>query len=161
MTEGPVHEMLYKTIQELSKEHSTPSFEPHITLIPEVNESETQVIEKTLHLAKSIKPFTVQLTDFGYRNEYFRCLFIEAELSDELTNANLKAREIFGRQDDAVYYPHLSLMYGDINLDKKKTILSELEIDPNLRLDVKSMDMFLSQGRVEEWYRVKRFPLNF
>ncbi len=158
MPSGDVYNKLNHLISRLSKKYSSPNFEPHVTLIGKLIGSEQDVILKTLQLTGYIKPFTIKLKKIDYRDEYFKCLFITAEETEDLMKANLKASEIFNRKDSSKYFPHLSIMYGNFPVTMKKKIISEIGEIFNLNFKVKNMAL-LSNGKPKNWHKVKEFTL--
>ena len=121
--------------------------------------SKDSIVLETSKLASSIKPYDIHLTNVGCLDEYFRSLFIEVEKSYEVVRANLAAKRAFGNDDDSVYFPHLSLMYGNFSTEIKKEIISEIGDRFNLTFRVDSIHLFDTSGRPEEWYHLEKFPL--
>jgi len=156
---GEIYDNLSNLIFQLSKEYSTPEFEPHITLIGEVIGLDDEIIKKTSQLANLIKPYSIQLTTVDYLDEYFKCLFIKAEKTDDLMEVNSKAREIFNRQEGSEYIPHLSLMYGNFPPEVREEIIKKMGKNFNLSFEIRSIHLFKTEGEVKDWYRVKEFIL--
>jgi len=156
---GEVYQKLAEIISKLSEEYSAPNFEPHVTLIGDLIDPEEEIISKTSKLADLIKPFKIKLEKADYFDEYFRCLFIRAEKTKEVVEANNITREIFGRASDQEYLPHLSLMYGNLDSKTKEKILTNLGREFNLSFEVKSIHLFSTTGEVKDWYIVKEFFL--
>lgn len=159
MPTGNIYNKLNKIISQLNKEYSSPNFLPHVTLIGLVVGSQKEILLKTSQLAIFIQPFEIKLTKVDYLNEYFRCLFIKVVKTKELMEANLKAREIFNREKDLKFMPHLSLMYGNFNSKTKKGVISKIGREFNLKFKVKSIHLFLTEGESKRWYKIKKFVL--
>ncbi len=156
---GQVYDKFVDLISRLSKEYSTPNFEPHITLLGEEIGEEKEIIDKTSRLAALIKPYEAKLTNIDYLDEYFRCLFVRIKETSGVMGANLKAREIFNRKTDPVYMPHLSLMYGHFSPETKEKIIKEIGREFNKSFEVGSIHLFCTEGEVKAWHRVKEFML--
>ncbi len=152
-----VYRRLTETISQLSRKYSTPKFEPHITLIGEVDDIEEELVSKTGQLASISNPFTVKLTYVDYLDQYFRCIFLRVEETDDLMMANNKARETFGRQQDPKFMPHLSLMYGNFSSELKQQVIVEIGRNFNLSFDINSVHLFSTDGEPKDWYRVREF----
>ncbi|MBI2543161.1 MAG: 2'-5' RNA ligase family protein [Candidatus Aenigmarchaeota archaeon] len=159
MPTGDVYRKLSGIISELSSKYSAPKFEPHVTLLGELLESEDVVLSKTEQLSKTIKPFSIKLALVDYLDQYFRCLFLRAEETNYLTDANNNARELFNRQQDPKFMPHLSLMYGDFPTRLKDEIIRQLGKEFNVIFDVKSIHLVSTNNETKEWHRVKEFVL--
>ena len=158
---GETYQKLAKIISALSEKYSTPNFEPHVTLIGggDLIGTEEEAVSKTLKLTEALKPFEIKLAKADYFNEYFKCLFIRAEKTKEVIEANDIARKHLNLKPIPDYMPHLSLMYGDINSEIKEKILADLEREFNLSFEVKSIHLFSTTGEVKDWYKIKEFPL--
>ena len=100
MPSAGVYKKLAHLISQLSQRYSTPNFQPHVTLIGNLVGPEGDILSKASQVATLIRPYRIRLTRVGYLDEYFRCLFIRVEETEEVTNANLTAREIFNQPLD-------------------------------------------------------------
>lgn len=156
---GNAYNRLENIISELSKQYSAPFFEPHVTLIGGIKDSEENTLSKTSQLANSVRPFRVTLTEVQYLDEYFKSLFIRAKETDELMKANSKARETFNLQNDSDYMPHLSLMYSNSPTRIKEEIIEKIGKDIAVKFDVKNIHLFSTEGEVGDWYKIKKFDL--
>ena len=154
-----IFEQLTVIISRLSKQHSTPYFEPHTTLLGDITLPEEEIVLKTAELAGLISPFTLHLTTVSYRSDYFRSLFIKAEVTEEIVEANQKARMLFNREDDPVFFPHVSLMYGNVPSETKEDILSEIGNDFHMTWEVHSIHLVLCSSNIvpEKWRRLQQF----
>jgi 2'-5' RNA ligase len=155
-----ISERLAEVISRLSQHYSTPYFEPHVTLLGDVMLPEAEVSLKTAQLASLIRPFRLQLTTVSYLSEYFRCLFINVKETEELIEANHKARTLFKREHDPKFRPHLSLMYGSFPLQTKEEIISEIGDEFQMAFEVKSIYVVLSSSNIapESWRKLRQFP---
>jgi 2'-5' RNA ligase len=154
-----IYKSLTKLICQLSKKFSAPSFEPHITLIGKLVGSEEDIISKTSKLSDIIKPFRIRLTWVAYSDNFFRCLFIRAEETSDILEANIKAREIFDRLQDPKYTPHLSLLYGNFPTKMKEEIISEIGKEFKMNFYVRIIHLFSTSGKPKDWYKIKEFPI--
>jgi 2'-5' RNA ligase len=161
MPSGKTYEELSKMILYLSKENSTPLFEPHITLLGSIVEAEAKVFEKISIIANRLQPFEIKLMHVGYQDEFFRCLFIKAEKSTELTEANSLAKKLFNREKDPSYMPHLSLMYGNFNPEIKEKTITKIGKQITFLFEARKITIvshFLGQHDTSSWKIVKEFP---
>jgi len=159
MPAGEVHRKLARIISQLSRKYSTPDFDPHVTLVGDLIGAEEEIIAKTSELAGLLRPFKIKLEKADYLDEYFRCLFIRAEKTKEITVANNVARGIFNLKPAPEYMPHLSLMYGEIFSKIKEKILADLEKEFNISFEVTAIHLFSTTGEVKDWHKIKEFSL--
>jgi len=159
MPEDHTYAWLYGLILKLSKKYATATFEPHITLIGELTGYEDEIIAITSQLATMINPCTITLTKIEYLDEFFRCLFIKAEETEEIMKGHEKARILFDIVSKDKYVPHLSLMYGNVHSEIKKAIITEIGRDLNVSFEVNAIHLFSTEGEPTDWYRVAKFTL--
>ncbi|HKA44273.1 MAG TPA: 2'-5' RNA ligase family protein [Burkholderiales bacterium] len=112
-----------------------PRFRPHLTLLSGLETTEEDAGLKLRHLASRIRPFEVRLGRIEWRQEYFRCLYVAAALSDELAAARREAYDVFEMNPPPPFEPHVSLLYG--NLDE--SLKTELAAEAGGGLDVAFM----------------------
>lgn len=148
---------LSSIISKISNDYKTPDFKPHITLIGELKGDEKDLISKTEELASQMSPFTILPLRVNLHNQYFRSLYLKIRETKELTQANQKAQEIFGKTEN--FFPHLSLMYGDIPTIKKLDIISNLE-KISIEIPVKSLHLYSTKGTIKDWHEIKEIPLS-
>ncbi len=159
MPKGEVYRNLDKIIRDLSKRYGTPYFEPHVTLTGGLKGPEDEIIHRTHLLADFLEPYKITLTKVGYTDNYFRCMFIRAKETKPVMAANAIAKGIYDVQKDEPYMPHSSLAYGNLDMKTKKQIIASLPRRFNLSFEVKSIHLYSTRGRVEEWCKIKEFPL--
>ena len=73
--------------------------------------------------------------------------------------ANQKAREIFQRQEDPPFMPHISLLYGNLPQAIKEKAIQEIKDELSLEFSVQDIHLVASSSRipVEDWEYVKKF----
>jgi 2'-5' RNA ligase len=133
----PAHARYADLIRRLSERHATPPFEPHVTLLGKIAGEETGLVARAEQLARELAPFDIQLLDAVCLDEYFRALFIEVALAPPLNDARAAACRRFGRRAADEFYPHLSLLYGDLPEREKESILDDIGryFDETVRID--------------------------
>lgn len=158
--EGDVRERLGALIAELSRRHGTPSFEPHVTLFGGIVGGEVEILERGARLAAALRPFAIRLMALGRSDEYFRCLFLEAERSPELLAAHERASGLFGARDSAPFLPHLSLVYGRLGAEEASEAVEALRsLALPLDFEARRLEVHRTEGAVPEWRRLAVHPL--
>lgn len=154
---------LAECISEIAGRSGAPIFVPHVTLIGGILGNEQDVTEKTRELADSLTPFDIKLGELGSNGTYFQMLFSKIDPSVSLMKSNQLARDIFDAQD-GVYFPHLSLAYGDFTPDEvetlKQEILNQQWIPFGNTYCVKELELWNTEGEVSHWRRVGTFSIN-
>ena len=158
MPRGRIANQLRTLIGKLSREYSTPTFEPHVTLIGELELSKARAIAKTKELATHIEPFEIKLSQVAHLDQYFRCVFIKAHNTKVMLNANSIARKIFEQETTQEYMPHLSLVYGNLRNHTRKHIIRDIGDKMDIRFLAKEVYLYYTGGLPGEWYRVSIVP---
>jgi 2'-5' RNA ligase len=156
---GSAFEQVDQIIRGLSQRLGVPGFEPHVTVLGGLLDSEADVVAKASQLAASMDPFEIECDRLEFLNEFYKCLFLRAVQAPPVMDANAKARTVFERADDETYMPHLSLLYGHFPVRTKQQLVAELGREWNLRFEVESIHLYSTEGRSDEWYRIKEFPM--
>lgn len=156
MPSGEVRRKLGGLIARLSERYSTALFEPHVTLIGGLPEAD--VVSKASRLALLLSPHEVRLKGVEHRDEYYRCIYIRVEETEDVARAEEMARLVFGRRDNRPYMPHLSLMYGDFPAHVKEEIISGLG-GLETSFTPESIHLFSTLGEPAKWRRIREFSL--
>ena len=157
--EEPPLVMLARQIARLSQEHSTPRFEPHFTLVAGITRPEEEIQARSIALAKTIRPFQIELGKIGYTNEYFRCIFVQVVPTNRIINAHQAALQAFSLRDVEPYLPHVSLVYGKLDPKTKKRVSAGIDPMRGQTFKVCSFTLWRVAGAPTEWKKLKKFDL--
>lgn len=127
-----------------------PRIEPHVTLLGGIDCAPDAAERRLRQLAARLPPFELQLDGIGLGHTHFQRLFARIELSPALRDARRLAEEVFERAP-AEFVPHLSLVYGDSELDAGAT--QGFEELAGLRFSVESLHLVTAARGVpiEQW----------
>ncbi len=156
---GEVCSELSDIISRLSREYSTPAFEPHITLLGELVGQEEELVSRTRQLAIQLHPYVVELEDVDGLDEFYRCLFVHIKETDPVMAANAQARKLFRRKSDGKYMPHLSLLYGDLKPTTKEEIKASLGKTIRWNFPVDRIHLVSTYGNTKDWYHLGEFTI--
>lgn len=161
--EGEVFDELQNTINSISKSYSTPSFEPHVTLMAGMPGTEDSVLDGTRSLASRIDGFMVELGGVGRSREYFMSLFVRVQKNKGIERATDLAKEVFGGYYTREHAPHMSFVYADMPDSQKNKIIEEYGLVPLVRrlsaFTIGKLSLYHTYGRVDEWQKVREFEL--
>jgi 2'-5' RNA ligase len=156
--EGEAYTLTSYFIARLSDIFSLPDFEPHVTLLGRIQVSDFS----TLHdLARSLPPFRIRLASQPeYLDEYFRCLFLKADETPALMEAFAQASRVFDYQGGP-YFPHLSLAYGDQEIEDKLAMIHVMGEIPEIEFEARQLSLARASSKipVSNWEVVERFPI--
>ncbi|CAM9623726.1 unnamed protein product [Discosporangium mesarthrocarpum] len=164
VADDPARSDFLDIITTLSQEHSTPKFEPHITLIAGVEPpgGQEEVLRKTKDLAAKIEPITTTVEACQTKGLYFQSIFGLVKQDEALFSAHKTSRAAFGQDTEGAssYMPHISLLYGDLDPPVRDTVISTAEGKVvGKQFPVSSVEVWSTKGVVSEWFRVGTFPL--
>jgi len=147
---------LATTIAELGRRHATVAFEPHVTLLGELDLDEEALLPLVRLLARRLRPFGVRLEGVETGPEFFRCVFLAALETPEILRAHARARETLGVASSEAYHPHLSLVYGRLDAEEREAARREAG---SLRASFTAEALHLvdTTGDVVGWRRRERF----
>lgn len=154
----PAFSILASAISRLSREHSTPRFGPHITLLGRIVLPEAKALAKSASLASILEPFRFQLGNIGFLDENFRCLFITVVADHHISSACRTACRTFTRHG-APYMPHMSLVYGRLPPETKQKLATDFSWLSGRAFRVHQLMLWRVDGPVCQWKPVKTFDL--
>jgi 2'-5' RNA ligase len=154
---GNAYDKFSNLIKSLAKKYDAPIFEPHVTLLGDIEISEEEAVKKTEQLVANQKSFPLNLGSVDYQDFHFRTLFVRAEPTKFLQNLHKRAKQIF-QMDIPPYMPHLSILYGTYPEELKKGIISEIGSTKEASWIVDKVTL-IKGGEVSEWKTIKEFPL--
>jgi hypothetical protein len=123
---GEALNKIQHTMHLMHRRGGGPHLRPHVTLLSGIERTQASAELKLKHLAVRIKPFTIELGRIEWRNDFFRCFYAAATLSEELATAQRAAHEVFEMMPPVPYEPHLSLLYGNVDEALKKELAAEI-----------------------------------
>lgn len=159
MPEEPMFTLLAGEISRLGQRFFTPFFEPHVTLVGGITADEEEAVAKSASLARLVEPSRIELGEVGYRDEYFRCLFVSVAPADLLIKAHRAALEAFDLQEEPAYMPHLSLLYGKLPVATKGELAAAYSFLSGQAFEVRRLALYRVSGRPQEWKCIGKFEL--
>jgi len=156
---GEAYRILTRTIRNLATELQAPVFEPHISLIGNLQGTEEELIQKSEELAQQLEPFEAVLTQASYRDTHFQCLFMLVEKTPALMKAHARAIDFF-RRTNQDFMPHVSLVYGTYPEAQKKLVIDNLP--PQVKTTFKVTGLYLVRANSpdpKDWHEIGPFPM--
>jgi hypothetical protein len=158
----PVYSQLSQCISDLAAFRSTPTFDPHVTLLGSIQCGAKEAGKRSAELASASKPVRIELTGIDTGETYHKALYFVAEQSEAMLEANFLASSAFGinKKD---YSPHLSLAYGHFPeadlAELKQIVLGDYGFLIGMGFVAHAIELWRCEGRVEEWQRVQAYSL--
>ena len=152
-----VHEKLKNIITALSTKFNSPKFEPHLTLLGQLDIPEEKVRSKTKQLSQNFKSFEIETRNINFQDNFFKCLFLEVESNQDLQNIHNKAQEIFNIENN--FQPHISLLYSEVAPELKQKLIEQIGQDFSLKIKIGKILLMKTEGEVKEWVPVAEYML--
>jgi 2'-5' RNA ligase len=158
MPEGAVGEQLAGWIRRLAARYLTEAFAPHVTLVSALDTPAQELLARAERAAAGLSPFTVHVDGVDGRDEHFRCVFVRAVETAPLRAAHEAVARAFGREPDAGFFPHLSLVYGALRPAQKQGLAQEVGAEVAVRFEVRRLHLWRTDGPVGAWHEAGVFP---
>jgi 2'-5' RNA ligase len=158
---GDALDRITKVVRLAHKRGGGPQVQPHVTLLSGMETTMASAELKLKHLALRLKPFKIQLGKIESRQDYFRCLYAKAELSEELAEARRVAYAEFEMNPPPPFEPHLSLLYGNIDETLKQELAAEAGGSLDVSFDVTAVHLVNAYQGVPatSWHTLAERPL--
>ena len=155
---GRAHELLATTIAHLSQEHGGPLFDPHVTLLGDIDGQEERVLQQTEQLANALSPIDLILTVPAFQDQHFQCVFMRIEETSTLLDAHTRARTVFHKEAVPPFMPHVSLVYGLYPTSLKEQIIGALPASLSVQFTASVVTLFRVEGNSpNDWHKVQTF----
>lgn len=153
-----IKQILEDVIRDLGDKYKGPYFEPHMTLLGHILCNKEDVVEKTKILCKDVKPFEISLGEISFSTTYFQSVFARIKSSASLMELNLKAKEVF-KLKNSLFMPHMSLLYGDHQMELREKIASEVKLPANLSFKVEKLVVTSCVNDPKDWIHLAEINL--
>ncbi len=142
-------DLLNSIIFDLSNNYNGPVFQAHSTLlgksdIPLIN-LKSAIIGISAEL--TIKEVTVE--NIEYRDDYWMAYFITIHEKQILLEIHQKLLKELNINNNEIYYPHISLLYGSLSTEEKNKI--ETPIQKGDIIKIRSIQITECGDEVEKW----------
>ncbi len=152
---GEIASELQTTITKLAGEFNAPIFNPHVTLLARIPEQpEDVLIEKTKELAQSLAPITLSFGNLHAQDVYFKALYIEINEKEQMVEYHKKASELFETPDEGIYFPHLSLLYGNYPAEQKSHALQTITLPEQKSFVANKVHLYKTDGETQNWKKI-------
>lgn len=126
---------LQEIIDKLAKENDAPTFIPHLTLLPGI-EMEANDLKKILNeVFNQTKSFKINRTKISQSEQFFKTVFIELELDENLKNLFMHLSNKTDSRSIDDFKPHISLLYKTMPKEEKLKIIKNLSIKSDFVID--------------------------
>lgn len=124
----PVYSQIKDCIIELAQRFDSPIFEPHMTLLGNIDKDISEIEEKVKDLASSIDKLELSLGSVSFSTTYFQSVFVRVNSTAKLMQLNIETKKLFGMENN-VFMPHMSLLYGGHDMLTREKIAQCIKIE--------------------------------
>jgi 2'-5' RNA ligase len=151
---------LQATIAELATAHDTQEFDPHVTLLGGISGPVDRVLETTESLAEAHQALSLSLETIQCSTTRHQCVFALVEATLPLLSLRQTAAREFGLTRE-MYVPHLSLIYSDMPLGERFTVVDSLNRS-SLPTAVLADELAVveTSGFASEWSQITSYQLS-
>jgi 2'-5' RNA ligase len=123
----PLSTRLRGVVAELAAKYDTAPFEPHVTLYCGLSDDRTTsaVLER---VAAQFRPMNLAFEKLDRTEEYTKTLFVQFEESSAARELSETIRSLCAQPSDYGLNPHLSLIYGALQVEEKLEIMRSLDL---------------------------------
>lgn len=147
-----------KVIQSFSlKNYKTPSF-PHITLLNKVEAEESDLVTKVQGISKSFNKIEVDVFGINFTNTVSQCVFAQIKMTSLLLNLYQELETELKHSEKSPFFPHMSLVYGNLSSEEKANIASQIKVEKKLLLD--KVVIYLDGPLASDWRMIAEIGLN-
>ena len=156
----PIYSQLKNIIDQLARDYNGPTFEPHMTLLGNIDKDLSEIESKARKLATNIDKLELSLGPISFSTTYFQSVFVRVNSTAKLMQLNLEAKKLFG-MDNNVFMPHISLLYGDHSMTAREEAASKVQL-PQSSFVVNEFIITPATSDPSEWkhYATISFGLN-
>jgi len=153
----PVFSQIKKIIDKLSKKYESPLFEPHMTIVGNIDKDLSEIEKKIKILRSNDKKLELTLGPVSFSTTYFQSVLVRVNSTAKLMKLNLDIKEILGLENN-VFMPHISLLYGNHNMSVREEIASSVHI-PTLSFTVNEFIITPCTDNPSEWVHSAVIPI--
>lgn len=156
---GALGRELQKIVNHYSTIQGSSPFLAHITLYPVESSSETAIIKAAQELAQQLVPLKIELGLVEFSTTHFQCVFARVKTTAKLLDAHLLAKAALGVKQDHVFMPHISLAYGDFDMETREKMSKKIKLQ-NSSCKIDSLTVVRSDSQdPKDWHIIAQFPL--
>lgn len=148
--EGQV-ETLTRAMESLAATYKSPAFKPHITLLGGINHEHKEKVFDSFTLPK----LHVELGNLETEDTFFKSFYLPVSKSKELSAARRSARKAFEVSIQETYNPHMSILYGNFDPNKKLEMIRSFTVILPKQLNLTKLALINTNGTANEFQIIK------
>lgn len=147
-----------KIITSLSKKYDTLNFEAHVTVLGKLEAEEKDLVTKVKKIANGLNKIETNIFGVNFTNTFYQCVFAQLKMSPQLLNLYQELGTDLKYVNKSPYFPHMSLIYGDLSTEEKANIAGQVKVGKKILLD--KLVIVRNGPLPSDWTHVAEFTLN-
>ena len=123
----PYKDLLHSLIAQLAADYQSVEFEPHLTLFSGTTNQSKQMINHLQTLIKNQQSLETTTKGIDVTTEYYKSVFISLVKHKTLEEFYRQIKQL-DRSSHYQFIPHLSLLYQNSSLEKKRKIAKNIKL---------------------------------
>jgi len=119
--------MLERMVDDLARRFGSPRFQPHLTLVEDMERGVDDLALLVGQVGKGIAPFSAPVAEIGVSDLFFRSFYARFAAEGPLLELKRRAIEKILPGDITDFMPHISLAYGVAETLEKRDAVVEAE----------------------------------
>jgi 2'-5' RNA ligase len=156
--EDKVADFFTTLISRLAAEHEGPPFEPHCTLLGNVEFDLPALVDRLTPVTKQMMPLEIESGSVEYSTTYYQCVFVRITPNPHLMQLYDEAKLALELSEPSVFMPHISLYYGNLPYHKRQEIIDRISIPSTLFTVAKLVITPGGEHPPSEWKHVATLP---
>jgi 2'-5' RNA ligase len=149
-------------------ETTSPIFSPHITLLHPIPKS-TPIDEITSHLSQCVKEaalndnkLSLSLQPAQAGTHYYQSVLAPVTSDEALSRLREVCEKAFQWEGKGVYFPHLSLLYGDLDKERRDVLAQKVNEEMTLEgnVEIEEIAVVDCTGTADQWKTVATVSLS-
>ncbi len=153
-------DLLSGLIDTLSRQYNSIPFQPHLTVVSGRYSDLNGIKEQTIKVAEEFSTIRVTIKNISFSEHFFKTLYIEFEKSELLNNLFQIAKAIIKESYTKAFYPHASLLYKDMNINRKKELAHRVNLEMN-NINFDKLEIVSPQNKEKEWHDISTWKMLF
>lgn len=152
---------LRERIGYIAGEYGTPRFEPHMTLLGDIDRPYEYVFLLAEQFAAHPLPIKIYIEGISTTPKYFMALYLSLRLPKRIIDLRQALSESINRDIDELDPPHISLAYGQLDANEIEMLINAINKEfVGHTIGVINISIVRSSKKtpISQWSVIKRIP---
>ena len=152
----PIFNEVAKVINDLSVEYKGPVFEPHMTVLGNIDRELSDIRKAVETVAKDTEKLNLSLGPVSFSTTYFQSVLVRINSTAQLMQLNLYIKKLLNIENN-VFMPHMSLMYGNHDTKTREKIAAKIKLQTTSFI-ADQIVIIPEKSEPEEWKPIVTIP---